>query len=274
MKNNSKNCWEHMKCSKTMRENCEAYTEGYGHSWLSDDNYFILVNNHNKTIEIYDLENFTEKLTFSVNQTVWPSQEFFYPRLILTFSSNGDKCSYYSSKINKIFTINVFDNGTYVWNISIAPDRIPNFSNDFLWSKDNKKFGFVYKNDTESKEHIMIVNSTNGKTITDVIINKSSSYKIISSDCTRLLLHDQNENNSLQIYNLIDMSRPTQTILLGHEKITALDWSYNGDIIVVGTESGIINIYNSTNGDIINILETKVHEGATPGFEFIDNLGC
>ena len=35
MKKDLQNCWEYMKCPKNMRENCEAYTEGYGKEcWL------------------------------------------------------------------------------------------------------------------------------------------------------------------------------------------------------------------------------------------------
>jgi hypothetical protein len=35
MKKDLQNCWEYTKCQKNMRENCEAYTEGYGKEcWL------------------------------------------------------------------------------------------------------------------------------------------------------------------------------------------------------------------------------------------------
>ena len=35
MKKDLQNCWEYMKCSKTMREKCEVYTEGFGNEcWL------------------------------------------------------------------------------------------------------------------------------------------------------------------------------------------------------------------------------------------------
>jgi len=35
LKTNLKNCWKYIKCPKTIRENCETYTERYGNEcWL------------------------------------------------------------------------------------------------------------------------------------------------------------------------------------------------------------------------------------------------
>ena len=231
----------------------------YTSYWSTNGKIFINSGSDPNKINIWNTDDFTLDRT-----TYWEGFEYnsvFSPdgsqTLIFTYGTTSDLIS--------LIDISS-DNITYVWNETFENDGINVQS--LQWSKNNK-IGFFYKNISDSKYHLILLDSTNGSKIYDKPV--SHSYQmLISSNCEKYLTYNLSDN-TIKIFNLSNLEKTINLDEQYERPLRSFEWSYNGNVIAIGEYDGKITIINASTGKIVSILETPLRDvpRPTPGFELI-----
>jgi len=225
--------------------------KGIFEKWSSDGRFFLtsyttdfLSKCYNFTI--WDASNFSKIQTIPVNKY----------NCQITFSPDGTKIAFVGGRYP--YELTVVNYSKISWcilqnnflDIEVKYISFP----DISWSLDDKICFFCK---IENTHELFTFNFSNESSFEKkTMIGENNRHYILSSNCEKYVGLDY-YNGSAMIFN---KSGLINVIEFESNNPSVFTWSDEKDIIAMGNMTGIIEMRNTTNGEVVNKLETPIRK--------------
>jgi len=260
---------------------------GIFQDWSIDGKLF-LTRNGSKTLNVFNIDDYSLNKTIEINETILSSYE-------MKISPDNLKILFVPEGKKSIGIIDINSNKTIILqNCSIQiNETLYGDNNKIYWSNNGKKVGLIYSREHYIsgrfiKEHYIIIwDSIGGLKLNEIFLNDTGiKTPIISSDFEKYgylfvpyIYPEKYKDGGYwgkdkTVFKIFNLSDNSQILEIGtgefiYSYYPSYDWSYNTGKIAIGTEGGSIYLFNSSNGKIIKKIDTPIHTINIPGFELV-----
>ena len=226
--------------------------------WSKDGRYFLTSfmdwNELRHNITLWDSNTFTKISTVSINRYEYLyTYSFYSPWFALSPAANKVVCI--NGLYGDLITVFNLSNGTCQWDKNILQDEYRRPISEIEWTNNDEIKVFYYL-----KNNLTLIswNASAGELLPEQRFDELSGMdKVLFSSNGETYAGCDYETNSVKIFNISGIQN---TIQFDSYNSTEFVWSSEGNIVVMGNNSGIIEIRNVSTGILIHKLETPMRE--------------